>query len=175
MQSFLCRDVTDADRQNIFDDHWELGSWDRKCDLICSTVKQFGTNDNTKRRSNFKQYFIPVKGEHVRVCQVMYRNTFSNGVARINTAMAHKTSSGTCNKQNTRLGNEPPNKTAQCDIDIVHEHISCFPVVESHYCRASSSKLYLPAELKNVSFVYKLYKSYCLAKNVTPVSMYVYT
>ena len=135
---------------------------------------QFQT-ENTKKRSNFKQYFLPVNGEKDRVCQGMYANTLSIGHSRITTALSNKDSNGLCGKQNSYSGRTAHNKTPQSDLDIVHEHISSFPVVESHYCRASSKKLYLPAELKNVSFIYKLYQSYCLTKNVKPVSQYVYS
>ncbi|KAG5877772.1 hypothetical protein JTB14_007208 [Gonioctena quinquepunctata] len=37
------------------------------------------------------------------------------------------------------------------------QFIKKLPAVPSHYCRASTNKKYLPAELKNVSFLYKIF------------------
>ncbi|KAG5899331.1 hypothetical protein JTB14_029282 [Gonioctena quinquepunctata] len=44
------------------------------------------------------------------------------------------------------------------DKDIVRKHISFFPAVESHYCRANSTETYLERNL-NLQRMYDLYKT----------------
>ena len=52
------------------------------------------------------------------------------------------------------------NKIADDENDDIREHILSFPRVESHYCRSSSSKEYLPADL-NVNKMHTLYVQQC--------------
>ena len=42
----------------------------------------------------------------------------------------------------------PPNKTADWKLNLIRKHIESFPTMESHYCRADSTRLYLDAKLK---------------------------
>lgn len=42
--------------------------------------------------------------------------------------------------------------------DFVIEHIKLFPVVESHYCRKSSRRLYLANDIESVAQMHRLYK-----------------
>lgn len=41
----------------------------------------------------------------------------------------------------------PPNKTADWKLNLIRKHIESFPTMESHYCRADSTRLYLDAKL----------------------------
>jgi len=43
----------------------------------------------------------------------------------------------------------------------IDDFIQKLPAVKSHYCRASSNKNYLPAEMGNLSRVYEVNKCYC--------------
>lgn len=55
----------------------------------------------------------------------------------------------------------------------VREHISCFPTVESHYCRHESSTKYLPQQLTKAE-MYRLYKTDCQNTGKTPVKEWMY-
>ena len=46
----------------------------------------------------------------------------------------------------------------------VIDHINSFPVIESHYCRAKTSKKYLEADL-NIEKMYDLYVDQCKKEN----------
>ncbi|XP_044760403.1 uncharacterized protein LOC123317857 [Coccinella septempunctata] len=63
----------------------------------------------------------------------------------------------------------PANKLTDNMDALIREHILSFPSVESHYCRASSTKKYLDSCL-NVSIMYRMYKDMCSTKKLKPVS-----
>jgi hypothetical protein len=44
--------------------------------------------------------------------------------------------------------------------EFITDHIRSFPVIESHYCRASTSKQYLEGSL-NITKMYNLYLERC--------------
>lgn len=64
-------------------------------------------------------------------------------------------------------------KISKEDKDRVRMHIEAFPTVESHYCRANSSRKYLSPRL-NVSAMYNLYKDICTEDKVVPVKLELY-
>ena len=71
-------------------------------------------------------------------------------------------------------GLDATGKVPDSKKDIVKEHIKSFPMVESHYCRAQTSKLYLESSL-NISKMYDLYLDHCKKIVVEPVKKHMYT
>jgi len=70
--------------------------------------------------------------------------------------------------------NKHPKKVIpDADLEHVRVHIRSFPLVSSHYCRASSSKQYLESRL-SLAKMYDLYLNYCQSKNITPVKSNIY-
>ncbi|XP_050308273.1 uncharacterized protein LOC126744763 [Anthonomus grandis grandis] len=67
----------------------------------------------------------------------------------------------------------PPNKLSDNGETFIRQHILTFPSVESHYCRASSTKKYLEPSL-NLSIMHRMYKETCITKNFKPVSFEKY-
>ncbi|KAF2902585.1 hypothetical protein ILUMI_03601 [Ignelater luminosus] len=55
----------------------------------------------------------------------------------------------------------------------VVEHINSIPVIDSHYCRQSSTKQYFDASL-NMTKLYELYLEYCEAKSIESVKLHYY-
>lgn len=95
----------------------------------------------------------------------------SNGP--INKAFSVVSNMGNFEGEDRRGKHEAYNKTNQADEDYVKQHIECFPTVESHYCRKTSSKLYLESSL-SISKMYELYMEKCQEDSITPVSINVY-
>lgn len=77
--------------------------------------------------------------------------------------------------KNDRRGKKTPaNKTPATEVDRVKEHINSFPKMESHYCRKSSSRMYLDSHL-NMTIMYEMYLEKCKAENVSkPVKKQIY-
>lgn len=69
----------------------------------------------------------------------------------------------------SKLKNRARKATDEGKIAEVKKHINSFPVLDSHYCRASSQKKYLESHLI-VARIYALYKE----QTSQPVSVNVY-
>lgn len=67
----------------------------------------------------------------------------------------------------------PANKTPEDVILRVKAHIESFPVVESHYTRQSSKRLYLDSNL-NIQKMYNLFMEKCNENQSIGVSMITY-
>jgi len=60
------------------------------------------------------------------------------------------------------------------DKQFAIHHISSYPTVASHYCRADTQKKYLSSEL-NVMKMYSMYLEACLTESsIKPVSVHYY-
>lgn len=73
-----------------------------------------------------------------------------------------------------RRGRQPAkNKTILEDEQFARNHILSIPAVESHYCRKSTTRKYLPAEL-TLNKLYEMYKDSCKENDRIPISISVY-
>ena len=77
-----------------------------------------------------------------------------------------RSASGT-SKKDGRGSRRPKNKTSDDVMANFDKFIQQLPAVPSHYCRASTTKKYLPSELGNCSRLYKLYIDFCKQSNGT--------
>lgn len=59
------------------------------------------------------------------------------------------------------------------DEQFARNHILSIPTVESHYCRKSTTRKYLPAEL-TLNKLYEMYKDSCKENDRIPISISVY-
>ena len=64
---------------------------------------------------------------------------------------------------------KPKHKLSAERHQFIINHIESFPVVESHYCRADTSRKYLEPGLSVIK-MHELYKEKCEEKHLTPVS-----
>jgi len=89
------------------------------------------------------------------VCKSFYLATLDISQKRIISYHANK-DKVTGTPAASKTGKHTKHKMSDADIKAVREHISSFPRVESHYCRAKSQKEYLEAGL-NISRMYNLF------------------
>ena len=61
-------------------------------------------------------------------------------------------------KQDSRGNHRAHNKTRDCVTETVRCFIRSLPAMPSHYCRASTNRLYLPSSLQNLKRLYLGYK-----------------
>lgn len=168
---------SENDRQIIFNNFWKLGNKSRQRDfLIQCVVKGSVKRIRTKmisRRSNTYSYFLSYMGEKYQVCQQYLLTTLdikqkfliytTNNCSPVATALS-----------DSRGQVIPKNKLNEIIVSKLHEFIKKLPAVPSHYCRASTTKKYLPAEFMNILRLYAVYKDYCKTNNDTPVSKYFF-
>lgn len=69
--------------------------------------------------------------------------------------------------------NPAPNKIPEDRKEVVRDHINSIPVVESHYCRSSSKRMYLPTGLSE-NHLYQDYLNYCEERQVPHVTSSFY-
>ncbi|MCG8049000.1 MAG: hypothetical protein N0E48_25925 [Candidatus Thiodiazotropha endolucinida] len=80
---------------------------------------------------------------------------------------------GTSGGSDQRGKHTPHNKTTEENISYVKQHIASFPVVESHYQRKGTKRMFLEQGL-SISKMFELYKTKCLEDDMSPVSEMVY-
>ncbi|XP_041474507.1 uncharacterized protein LOC121423251 isoform X2 [Lytechinus variegatus] len=151
--------LSQEQRQRIFIDYWSTGSYERQRDFICQNV----TEKADKKQRAVRQYMLPssIHNDKVNVCQKFFRSTLGIGNKLIRHTLSTKHGNVFCNKDR-RGKHSPHNKVADNNLQGIRDHISSFQCVPSHYCRSSTKRKYLPADL-SVAKMHDLYKQECPA------------
>lgn len=161
--------VSHETQSSISRSFWGLGDYNRQKDFICSTVHDSVLSYGKKKKKSRKYHFKPE-----RVCKAFFLKTLDVTKNVVETALKDKDPiTGSFASIDKRGKHTPHNKTEEDLLKDVREHIESFPVMESHYCRKSTSRSYLSSTL-NLSIMYRLYleKMSLLAKET--VSEYIY-
>lgn len=140
-----------------------MQSHQQQKDFLVSCVseqekKRQYTKSVISRRKITKNYFIPINGIRRKVCLKFLLKTLDISEKLIRYSYENKTGLITANID-CRGNQTPPNKTAPELSSNVEAFISSLPAVPSHYCRAGSTRKYLPSDFKNLSSLFRLYKS----------------
>jgi len=149
------------DHKSIFDAYWELGDHTRQWDFIAQHVKvvnkkQQIANSSETRRNFFRQYTLTINHKEFKVCKKMFQQTLGISETVVTTALSELNTSPTI--EGDMRGKHLSRSHAIWGYikNDIKEHISSFPVVESHYVRQDSKREYLEAGL-SVSKMYRLY------------------
>nr|CAH7752722.1 unnamed protein product [Callosobruchus chinensis] len=171
--AFKCYILSEEERQNIFNKFWRL-TWEEKKiyvsgRAIASDIKRARNrkSEGESRRKCSYSFFLDKKMERVRVCKTMFCNTLGVSMRTIThwlngnfSSPNNKTTNNVVKSTDRDLRNNEMKKS-------VSDFFSELPKLESHYCRKSSSKLYLHPHWKSKTELYKFYKNDWLAsKNV---------
>lgn len=155
--------ISEITRHDIHDFYWGLGNYEKQRNWLLSCVKKVDilrrkTEAEYSRRHNSYKYFISWDDKTLEVCQQFLLKTLDISQTVMRYAMKHAVQN-TC-KSDQRGKHEPVNKTSSEMTNKIHDFIRQLPAVPSHYCRNQSSRKYLPQELRNVSFLYRIYIKY---------------
>lgn len=175
-----CSLISNSDRLQIFNYFWSL-TWGEKRTLIDNTVSMVPINRprnrknaEVSRRSQSFFYHLRVNDDNIPVCRVMFLNTLSIGRMTVSN---WKTQLGLAAKER-KLGQKPDKskkhtrKTFHAENEELSNFMKSLPTMESHYCRASSTKLYLLPEWQSKNCLYRFYADdWCKQKNVQPLSI----
>ena len=171
---FRCSlNITADERNAIFSEFWNLSD-DGKQTFYAKTtervVKERVRTKAAKSRRKYSYKYIFIKDEaNVRVCKEFYLSTIDISQRRIE--WYHDKAAR--NEFMDKRGKHTKPITPDDAKTFVREHIESFPRMPSHYCRASSSKEYLAADL-NLTKMYNLYVERCSEKEMIPVKSYIY-
>jgi hypothetical protein len=121
------------------------------------------------RRSVSIAYHLKVGRDRVRVCQIMFLHTLCTGEWSVRNWLKNNRKSGAdVLENNSRNENDAAHiSKRKCEKKLrsLKEFFDQIPKMESHYCRASTMKLYLEPLWKSKSVLYEFYKSDSCSKN----------
>lgn len=166
-------------QRKLCKEYWDLGNSEKQKLYISSLIENvpvrrrknsaFAKNRSTSR----VLYLRDTLGEKKRVCLKFFCSTFAISHHLIQSVMENVGFGGVYVSHDKRIGFRPFNATPQESVAFVKKHIESFPVVESHYCRKDSNKVYLNCDL-NLSIMYRLYARTCAITEKPPVSKFMY-
>lgn len=170
----LCtKNFTNDDRNEIFSGFWSLSDKEKDlfyCKFIKRTeVKRKRIQDSTKKKHTFEYYLQAANLRIHRVCKIFFLNTLSIDEKRVYYYFTHLHDQEHGIPFPRKKGKTIKKARDPKKVMEVKAHIETFPVVDSHYCRASSGKKYLESTL-TISKMYNLYKQTTQA----PVSEWIY-
>lgn len=172
--------VSFAQRCLARDNYYELDSYERKMDYICSSVQEHKTKtylDNTgkevaKKKNVMRIYSLFIESERVRVCKKFFLKTLSISESTVNQALS-KMVHGHFKGRGERGRHAPAKKTSEERLNEIRNHIESFPTVESHYLRKSSQRMYLAPDL-NIRRMHEQYVRKCQENGTEAVNEPVY-
>ena len=118
--------------------------------------------------STFHYFFNTSDCKREEVCRTFFINTLDIKRELVFSVFRRQTFTGGMTPSlQGKHGNQ--RRTGGNILQAVADHISSFPIVESHYCRARTVKRYLDPYL-SVSVMYRLYTDLCESKGLEKVS-----
>ena len=153
---------SERQRKTIFKRFWNLGDRQKQWQFVImytqKVPKRRQTTEVTKHdRKNTFHYFLPTEDkEKAKVCKTMFLNTISAG-ERIVTTFWKKYDGEMTIAEDKRGKYKHKNSVMDEEmIKSVCDHVKSFSLVESHYIRKDSKKLYLE-DVKSASRMFNLY------------------
>jgi hypothetical protein len=162
-KSMYCSKLTEEIRKNIFDTYWKM-SWEEKKMYVCSMIDKKPTKRKTKdcnsRRSDSKIYYLKVNNKKERVCLNTFLETLGIREWTVRYWLGDKTETvKTTSVQREDVSVKVSKK------ELVKKYLNALPKLPSHYCRQSTSKLYLEPLIQTKSQLYRLYVDYSQPRN----------
>lgn len=159
----LCGQIDAQDREKVFQHYYSLKDLTRQREFLVRHLKIKNTNRKTtgnraSRRKYTIQYFLTVNNNTVPVCKQFFLGTLSISERTCRTALCKVNEVGVleAEKRGGRRRNED-SKIREKEIRIsIEKHIERFPKMESHYCRANTTKLYLHPDL-SLTKIYSMF------------------
>lgn len=168
-QGFQCSDISDVQREYLFEEFWKLNSWEAKKSFVKGLVvpvtpkyRRTATNKEKLKRFTLKYHLIVNNQELAAngntksrklVCKAMFLATLNIGEKTEQNWVTEKSSN---TNQGIKSSNESLQHNESCSINV-EAFLLSLPQVESHYCRSSSTKLYLEPVWDSYRHVYKIY------------------
>lgn len=149
----LCSEISNEQREVIFTQYYALSDITRQREFLVRHIEKMETARKTtkeqSRRSCSLRYYLTIEGERKIVCKKLFLSTFDISDRTCRTALGKLSESGILEKDKRgerHRSHAKINEERQIK-EKISEHIDRFPKVESHYCRSSSSRMYLHPDL----------------------------
>lgn len=165
---FKCNSFSEEERHDMFEKFWNDLTWDMKRTYISNLVDSVAAKrkKENSRRNDTLVYSLKKGKEKVRVCKKMFLSTL--GVKEWTVRECSKKQFGIHiadgdNSFNKRARNVSKEKKA-----LLQQFLDELPKMPSHYCRSSTSKLYLEPTFQSKLELYREYSRYCEVNDQRP-------
>ncbi|XP_049802822.1 uncharacterized protein LOC126237069 [Schistocerca nitens] len=143
-----CHQFSVDDRQAVFNTFWETMSWDQRKVYVINFVdviptKHPGKNISKYRRKGALIYHLKNKLGRHKVCKKMFLNTLGIKGWTVRYWLDNSTQGMSPETDSSRLRIRQTKKKGE------RTFVNSLPKLPSHYCRKSSSKLYLKPILQS--------------------------
>ncbi|XP_046981060.1 uncharacterized protein LOC124547424 [Schistocerca americana] len=168
-----CHQFSIDDRQAVFNTFWETMSWGQRKVYVTNLVdtiptKRPGKNTGESRRKGPLIYhLINEMGKH-KVCNKIFLNSLGIKEWTVRYRMGNSTHGMSPDTESSRPRIKQTKK--EDERTFMKEFLESLPKLPSHYCRKSSSKLYLKPVLQSKKLC-RLYMEKCHAEKVSPLSL----
>ncbi|XP_014220539.1 uncharacterized protein LOC106648291 isoform X1 [Trichogramma pretiosum] len=158
--------ITFEDRKKAFSTFWELADRTKQwlCIIEWTNVQKYEDYDSedykVMNKKAFKHtYALPSKNENVKVCKKMFLDTLGISHQWVVTASKKWAESQSTGKINECAIGKHRNRTNQIPEELknlARDHITSFPVMESHNCLENTQRKYLENGL-SIATMYRLF------------------
>ncbi|CAH0731003.1 unnamed protein product, partial [Brenthis ino] len=172
-----CNNIAETERQEIFIIFWKQMDWSQRQQYVVSNVecgnrKQIKKIDSASRRNLSKQYFLNTESQgRVQVCMKTFLSTLGITENSVRYWIEHSEKGMTRKHGGTRPLQEKRSKDCMISLNKFFDDL---PKMPSHYCRASSTKLYLEPVVQSKLKLYKLYCEKCNEQQEKPASRWLF-
>lgn len=167
-KKYKCAKISEGEREDVFLKVWDL-TWPQKEVFVTSHVvsgdvkqRKVSPGAETFRREKSLKYFLESNSGLVQVCSKMFQAT----IGLKEWWIRKRLSKG--DELAKKMPRESPRK---CTLT---SFLDSLPKLESHYCRKSSSKVYLEPIFQSMADVFHVYETHCKDKSETPLSRPVF-
>lgn len=121
--------------------------------------------NSSSRRQLSKKYYFPIKNEEIQVCKIMFLKKFSVSEKILSNVSIKLAVSPVIPTDQRGLHKNRPHRISRQVTDCIKQHISMFPVVDSHYSRKDDSKKqYLESDL-SIAKMHRFYLEWAKTQN----------
>ncbi|KAF0746515.1 Uncharacterized protein FWK35_00025276, partial [Aphis craccivora] len=175
-----CGEFTNDQRHEVFKLYWDLDK-NAKTQFVTNYTTVTATSrkrtlEIQSRRNSSIEYYLLANNKRIRICKTMFLNTLSISDKLVRNLV--------CNKNvisnNDIIDNDLDSVNFTNVIEtnnvserkgLLHAFLDSLSKMESHYCRSSSSKLYLEPNWLTKKSLYDFYCSdFCQLRNTKPMS-----
>ncbi|XP_060810218.1 uncharacterized protein LOC132904307 [Amyelois transitella] len=170
-------EFTFEEREHIFEKFWDSGDLEIQRQFIHNHMTKIEpkyryVREGTSRKNCNHAFYLTRNNIKTRVCKVFFMNTLAISDTVIRTVVKKQSETGVQLKD--KRGKHDNHKKLDAELtDGVKAHINSIPRIESHYCRARSTREYIEGGL-TVAALYRHYLEKCESESAQYVSYQAY-
>ena len=174
-----CSEISDKQREAILEEYYDIADLNKQRQFLADSidtvdVKSRKVLSHVSRRNSTRKYFLKSEsGDKICVCKEMFLKTLGIAERQVRTAIEKRSISGIVEVDKRGKNGRMTKDNEKIKMEQCIEHVKLFPAVESHYCRASTSNVYVSSEL-SYRKMFDMYREYCVANSQTPASFSTY-